>query len=152
MAVSVTGTTTDTTPTTNTNSSTTTSNSALGKDDFLKLLITQMQNQDPTKPQDDTQMIAQLAQFSSLEQMQNLNATAQMAQATTLIGKVVSWTDSSSGQLLYGQVSAVKVVNNQPKLIVGDYTVGLSDVSAVVNQTTQTNSTQTNSTQSNTTK
>ncbi len=45
----------------------------VSKDDFLKLLITQMQNQDPLNPMDDTTFLSQLAQFSSLEQMQNLN-------------------------------------------------------------------------------
>lgn len=51
------------------------SREALGKDDFLKLLITQMQNQDPLSPMDNSQFLAQMAQFSSLEQMQNLNAS-----------------------------------------------------------------------------
>lgn len=45
----------------------------LGKNEFLLLLTTQLQNQDPLKPVDNTQMIAQMAQFGALEQMQNLN-------------------------------------------------------------------------------
>ena len=49
-----------------------TDNGALGKDAFLQILITQLQNQDPTSPMDDKEFIAQMAQFSSLEQMQNM--------------------------------------------------------------------------------
>ena len=47
----------------------------LGKESFLKLLVTQMQYQDPLDPQDNAEYIAQLAQFSSLEQMTNVNST-----------------------------------------------------------------------------
>jgi flagellar basal-body rod modification protein FlgD len=47
----------------------------MGKDAFLSLLVTQMKNQDPSKPVDNSAMIAQLAQFSSLEQMQQMNVT-----------------------------------------------------------------------------
>jgi len=46
---------------------------AMGKDDFLNLLITQLQNQDPLNPTDSTEFTAQLAQFSSLEQLGNVN-------------------------------------------------------------------------------
>jgi flagellar basal-body rod modification protein FlgD len=60
---------------------------ALGKDQFLKLLTTQLQNQDPTQPMDNTAFVAQLAQFSSLEQMSNVNDTLTQlltAQGTSL--------------------------------------------------------------------
>lgn len=57
----------------NTNNSTKKESSPLDKDAFLKLLVTQLQYQDPLNPMNDTEYIAQLAQFSSLEQMQNLN-------------------------------------------------------------------------------
>lgn len=76
-----------------------TGDSALGKDDFLRILITQLQNQDPTNPMDDREFIAQMAQFSSLEQMTNLNNTmerfiqqqtnSKMFEYSHLIGKEV---------------------------------------------------------------
>ena len=80
---------------------TTTGNSTLGKDAFLKILMTQLQNQDPTKPMDDSQFIAQMAQFSSLEQMTNLTAAfqefaavqeqSQMIEYSNFVGKNVKW-------------------------------------------------------------
>src|SRR5213076_3542955 len=51
--------------------------SALGKDEFLKLMMAQLSQQDPTAPSDSNAFVAQLAQFSSLEQMQNVNSTLQ---------------------------------------------------------------------------
>ena len=71
----------------------------MGQEDFLKLLTTQMQNQDPTNPVDNTKMIADMAQFSSLEAMKQLNDTVssmsqmfktnQAVQASVLVGKDV---------------------------------------------------------------
>ncbi len=77
----------------------TTGDSALGKDSFLQLLVAQMENQNPLDPQDNTQFVAQLAQFSSLESMNNLNSTvesfmgsyqsSQALQASSLVGRSV---------------------------------------------------------------
>ncbi|MEB2298113.1 flagellar hook assembly protein FlgD [Lysinibacillus xylanilyticus] len=78
-----------------------TGNSELGKDAFLQLLITQLQHQDPTNPMDDRDFIAQMAQFSSLEQMQNMTKAmgsllasqqqTQLMNYSTFVGKEVKW-------------------------------------------------------------
>ncbi|WP_342469869.1 flagellar hook assembly protein FlgD [Ureibacillus sp. FSL K6-3587] len=78
-----------------------TGSSVLGKDDFLKILITQLQHQDPTNPVDDKDFIAQMAQFSSLEQMQNLTKVmesllesqqeTQLMAYINFVGKEVKW-------------------------------------------------------------
>ena len=68
----------------------------LGRDAFLKLLVTQLQHQDPTQPQADTQFVAQLAQFSSLEQLTQMNQSlTQIAQFYAAMGGSVP-TGSSS--------------------------------------------------------
>ncbi len=64
-----------TTPNSGTPATPATPGGAMGKDQFLQLLVAQMRNQDPTSPMDGTQMAAQLAQFSTVEQLQNANAT-----------------------------------------------------------------------------
>ncbi len=83
----------------------------LGKDDFLKLRITQLSNQDPTNPMENTEFIAQMAQFSSLEQMTNMSTSfTRMAnmlfssEATNTIGRTVEL--NVNGEMQTGIVEA----------------------------------------------
>jgi flagellar basal-body rod modification protein FlgD len=100
-------------------------NGVLGKDDFLKLFVTQMQHQDPMSPMDDSAMVAQMASLSTVEQLTNLSATnAQMAAALNsanavgLLGRTVSWTDDS-GQTQTGLVEKVTTTDGTTSLTVG---------------------------------
>ncbi|WP_099363013.1 flagellar hook assembly protein FlgD [Fredinandcohnia onubensis] len=78
-----------------------TGNDILGKDDFLKILMTQLQNQDPMNPMEDKDFIAQMATFTSLEQMTNMNSTLekfvtsqkgeQLLKYSSMIGKEVEY-------------------------------------------------------------
>lgn len=114
----------------------------LGKDDFLSLLTTQLRYQDPINPVDDKEFIAQLAQFSSLEQMQNLNTTMEsmmeaqqkmmaLGQATSLLGKTVEIM-SQDGESLYGEVTGVQVVSGWPKISVEGQLYDFSEIVSIM--------------------
>lgn len=120
-------------------------NNNLGKDDFLKLLITQLKYQDPLKPTEDKEFIAQMAQFSSLEQITNLNKgitdllKAQgynnlVGQAVSLIGKnieaVNSEKDEKGNQLppINGVVTGMKIINGTPKVLIGETAIDISTI------------------------
>lgn len=107
----------------------------LGKDDFLKLLITQLSNQDPTSPMENTEFIAQMAQFSSLEQMTNMNQEfAKMnsmlvsSQAVGTIGKTVDITLGDTKTT--GVVEAVTYGAN-PQVRVNNMYYDMKQISAV---------------------
>ncbi len=109
----------------------------LGKDDFLKLLITQLSNQDPTSPMEDTQFISQMAQFSSLEQMTNMNesfnklaAMINSSQATSTLGKNVEVDAGDSN--VQGVVEATSFGENPQVMINGMY-YDLNKIKAVYN-------------------
>lgn len=107
----------------------------LGKDDFLKLLITQLSHQDPTQPVSDQQFIAQMAQFSSLEQMQNIaTGISKMGerQAYGMVGKFVVGKDFATGEMVSGIAKALFYDNaGQAFLKVGGRAVHLNDVTLV---------------------
>lgn len=78
---------------------------SLDKNAFLKILTTELSNQDPTEQKDSTQYIAQLAQFSSLEQLTNLNSSTTFSGATAMIGKTAFFNSADNdGNQYYGQV------------------------------------------------
>ena len=107
----------------------------LDKDDFLKILITQLSNQDPTKPMEDKEFIAQMAQFSSLEQMTNMSEgfkkvadRLQSSQAVGMLGKTV---EIAMGEtLISGKVEAVTGGDFPNILVEGKY-YGMESVSRI---------------------
>ena len=118
-----------------------TPSSNLGKDDFLQLLTTQLKNQDPMNPMEDMDFIGQMAEFSSLEQMLNLNSSVekintaitnnQTTQAMMFLGTNVTAEVDDSGDPVTGTVSMIGFKDNQPYLKVGDYAVMLDQVKLV---------------------
>ena len=116
--------------------------------DYLKLLVTQLQTQDPLNPMDNNQMVAQLTQMSQLEQSENQTnqlqqiglsfqqvlLRAQIGQATGLLGKQVAFqTIGADGQSMSGAgvVDQVQIANGQAALTVGDTTIGLDDILSI---------------------
>ena len=118
------------------------SQKTVGKDEFLRLFVTQLKYQDPLSPMDSTGFTTQLAQFSSLEQLTNLNDgmkalllsqnSLQNALSATLIGKQVGFqgkdASGGAGAMLYGTVTGISfdsgttsfVVDGATKLAPGD--------------------------------
>ena len=112
------GATTSSTPLTN-------PSAQLGDNTFLQLMVAQLQDQDPLNPTDTSDYLSQLAQFTSLEQETNTaTATQQLetqnesSEALSLLGKTVSYTDSS-GAAQSGQVSSIDLTGTSPTLTIG---------------------------------
>ncbi len=110
----------------------------LDKMDFLKLLIAQLRHQDPLKPLEDKEFIAQLAQFNSLEQMMNLNQNFEKAQkwqmltqSTSLIGKSVAAIDTETGESIQGLVLKVDMTDEGPELDVDGKRVSYNEIVSI---------------------
>ncbi len=123
------------TPLTNSLMGARTPQTSLGRDDFLKILITQLQNQDPTAPMEDKEFIAQMAQFSALEQMtqmssdfQQLTQNMQSQNALDLLGRSV--TVAAGDQYITGVVSAV-TTGGAPQVQVQNQLYGLDSIAMV---------------------
>lgn len=102
----------------------------LGKDSFLQILTAQMANQDPLSPTSDTEFIAQMAQFSALEQMQNMNSAMQSQMTYSYLNKdiMAKYAMDGDGNLyrqdVYGQVVAIVKHGGKDYLQVVNYNDG----------------------------
>ncbi len=142
-------------------SSTSSLSSEISMGSFLKLFVTQLQNQNPLNPTDNTAFMSQLAQFSTLEQEQqqtkylsNINSIGsaslqldQISLASTFIGKTIKYSnDSSSSETLSGVVEGVKLEKDGTvSFIIGGKSVSISNFIEVDNTTTTTSSSSTTS-------
>ena len=112
----------------------------MGQDDFLKLLVTQFTNQDPMSPMKDTEYIAQMAQFTTLEQTKSMSAEIaklradnQLVQANSLIGRTVELQSDPENKdtHLIGIVSAVTIKAGMPEIVVNNTPYDLSTVLSI---------------------
>lgn len=114
----------------------------LGKQDFLNLLMVQLRNQDPMNVQEDREFIAQLAQFSTLEQTTNLGLAMEdlagfqrLSQGASLIGKEIEALLPGKGDedatTLSGVVEETRLVDGELKLVVNGQNVDLQDVTRI---------------------
>jgi flagellar basal-body rod modification protein FlgD len=124
-------------PTADNTSKSTVGTSSLGKDAFLQLLVTQMKYQDPLNPATDTEYIAQLATFSSLEEMQNINSSLSHSQAYSLVGENVimkTVTSTGSSSLTTGVVDYVVIENNKAYLAINEGLYPIEDLDTVASK------------------
>ena len=111
--------------------------------DYMKLLTTQLKNQNPLDPMDNNDMTAQMTQFSQLAQLETMNSsfadvlkTVERDQAIALLGKNVSFigeTSDGSVNLITGKVEQIANKDGEVLLGVGDYTLTLNDIIGVSN-------------------
>jgi flagellar basal-body rod modification protein FlgD len=112
-------------------------NQTLSQDDFLKLLVTQLSNQDPLSPQDDKEFIAQMAQFSSVEGIKNLDTSLNRGQAAAFLNRTVDAQVIESGKsaTVTGTVKAVTYQSDGAHLLLntanGDRDIPLTEITKV---------------------
>jgi flagellar basal-body rod modification protein FlgD len=142
MSVGNTGSSTNSTNSTSNTSNSTVSSTdqgfnALTSNDFMKLLITELQNQDPTQPMDNSQLLDQLSQMRNLQASVDLDTTLssltisqQLNSGASFLGKAIQGTDANNNQVT-GIVSSVLVSGSNATLVVGNSQVPIANVTAI---------------------
>lgn len=110
-------------------------NAELGETDFLQLMLTQLQNQDPLEPMDTTEMSNQITQYSMLDQIEQMNSSMTATRSYSMLGLTASYlaTDSDSG-LTYtesGTVTGVKTSDGVTYLEINDTYIDMSEITSV---------------------
>ena len=114
------------------------SSDGMDKDAFLQLLVAQMKYQDPLQPTSNTEYISQYATFSQVEQMQNMAATMELTRASSMVGKLVTVSSTSStGETkeVEGVVEYVSYENNKAYVAIDGTLYSADDVIAVIDET-----------------
>lgn len=117
----------------------------LGKDQFLKILITQLKNQDPSQPLQDKEFIAQMAQFTSVEQLSNMSNEMKLLRqslgfASGLIGKSITWSttnDKGENSSQTGVVESITVKDGAQFAVVGKEKVAMDKITSIANAEVQ---------------
>jgi flagellar basal-body rod modification protein FlgD len=114
--------------------------SSMGRDQFLNLLVTQMRNQNPLDPINDSEFIAQLAQFSTLEGIEKLNTNfgdmlklQQLTQGANLVGRVAIYDRPDSADPGRGVVQAVSLIGQKLNLVIGNEVVPIESIRGLAN-------------------
>lgn len=118
-----------------------TGGNSLGKDDFLKILITQLKYQDPSQPLQDKEFIAQMAQFTSVEQLSNMAGEMKLLRqslgiTSDLIGKTVSWLSKDSSGISTektGKVDSITFKDGNQFINVGGEAITVSQLTKIAN-------------------
>jgi flagellar basal-body rod modification protein FlgD len=107
-------------------------NGVLGQNDFLKLMIAQLQAQNPLEPSNGNEYVTELAQFTQLEQTTNLASAGELSSAVQLIGHTVSYSDPVTGAAATGVVQSVQSATSGPTVTVeGVSGIKLSSITEV---------------------
>jgi len=111
--------------------------SSLSTDDFMKLFIAEMQNQDPTNPMETSELVAQLNEIwqmqTSQEMIESLEAVTlgqHLSAASNLLGRTVTGL-TDDAETVTGRVAQISIEEGVPRLVVGDYTISLESVSEI---------------------
>ena len=115
--------------------STKTNSNGMDKEAFLQLLVAQMKYQDPLEPTSNTEYISQYAQFSQVEQMQNMSSSMDLQRASSLVGKEVyikTTTTSGDTKMVQGKVDYVAYENNKAYLYINEQKYSIDDLDSIV--------------------